>query len=180
VGLVWQGSEESRLTCPIVLLRILLSLAVWHQDADLTPEARSALYAPVVATICRVARTPQEQAWLAAQAYAETRLAAYVIQGRCHAGPPGARCDEGRATTEWQAHGHCTAAWTAPTLDERRDAGARCALRTARHGLTVCGIEGAFGFQTGRPLCSGPWIERNAVPRVRLYRWIFSRMEASR
>lgn len=165
------------MTCPIVLLRILLSLAVWHQDADLSREARSALYAPVVETICRVGRTPQEQAWLATQAYSETTLAKYVIEGRCADGPPGIRCDEGRATTEWQAHGHCTAAWTAPTLEERREAGAQCAIRTARHGLTVCGLLGSFGFQTGRPLCSGRWIERNAVPRVQLYKWILSKMQ---
>jgi hypothetical protein len=35
-------------TCPIVLLRILLSLAVWHQDADLSPDARAELERTVV------------------------------------------------------------------------------------------------------------------------------------
>jgi hypothetical protein len=164
------------LTCPVVLLRVLLSLAVWHQDADLSPDARSALYRPVAEAICRVSRTTQEQAWLAAQAYSETTLAAYVIEGRCADGPPGIRCDEGRATTEWQVHRFCIAAWTAPTLDERREAGARCALKTARRGLTVCGVAGAFGFQTGRRVCEAPWLE----PRVRLYRWILSRIEAQR
>ena len=36
------------MTCPIVLLRILLSLAVWHQDADLSPDARAELERTVV------------------------------------------------------------------------------------------------------------------------------------
>jgi hypothetical protein len=86
--------------------------------------------------------------------------------------PAGSRCDEGRATGVYQVHGHCRNAWTAPTHDERLDAGARCAVRGARHGSTVCGIRGAFGFQTGTRVCSGNWIE----PRVRLYRLILGRM----
>jgi hypothetical protein len=158
--------------CYAILLRILLALPVWHQDADLSPDARAELYRPVAASICRVGKTPQEQAWLAAQAYSETKLAKAVLEGRCADMPAGSRCDEGRATGVYQVHGHCRNAWTAPTHDERLDAGAKCALRTAKYGVTMCGLAGSFGFQTGRRVCAGDWIG----PRVRLYRLILGRM----
>jgi hypothetical protein len=158
--------------CFEALLAILLSLAVWNGDAALSPESRTVLYSPTIDAICRVGKTPQEQAWLAAQAYSETHLASYVLTERCSAGPVGSRCDAGLATGPWQLHLHCRDAWKATTYQERLDAGARCAVRGARHGSTVCGIRGAFGFQTGIRVCSGNWIE----PRVRLYRLILGRM----
>jgi len=162
------------MTCTELTLSVLIMLQPWYQDADMSIDERTDLYRPVAETICRVAKNRSEQAWLMAQAYSESKLAKYVIEGNCASGPPGARCDEGLATSVWQTHRHCVGAWKAGPPEQRRDAAARCAIRTARHGVTVCGIRGAFGFQSGRRICNGSWIER----RVRLYRFVLARLEA--
>lgn len=161
------------MTCIEIILTLFLSLPRWHQDTG-TREARTELYRPTVETVCRVGTNNSERAWLASQAYSETKLARFVLEERCSEGPHGA-CDHGLATGPWQSHGPVEA-WQAATQAERFDAGARWALRHARHGFAVCGAAGSFGFQTGRKVCSGAWI----APRVSLYRLAFQRLEAGR
>jgi hypothetical protein len=154
--------------CLEIILAFWITLPQWHLDhADRA--GRIELYTPVAASICRVARNDTERAWLATQAYAETKLARYVLEERCQDGPPGERCDAGRAIGPWQAHKanptaryqYCTEAWTAPTRAERYDAGARCALLVARTCRTP---EGWFAAQSGRGRCKASWARK----RVRM------------
>jgi hypothetical protein len=148
------------MTCIEIILAFWLTLPQWHLD-DGTLAERAALYLPVAASVCRVARNDTERAFLATQAYAETKLAKLVILERCHEMPAGVRCDEGRATGPWQPHKWCSEAWTAPTRAERYDAGARCALLVARTCRTP---EGWFAAQSGRGRCKASWARK----RVRM------------
>jgi hypothetical protein len=146
-------------TCAYLVLLALLRLAPWYQDVGDSFQARSELYYPVAVAICAVASNDTERAFLAWQAYQETRLARYVLEERCHDGPPGVRCDAGLATGPWQMHAWCTGAWTG-TQQARLEAGARHALRLARRCRTP---EGWFAAQSGRASCSAPWA-RQRVP----------------
>jgi hypothetical protein len=125
-------------------------------DASASTEQRIAIYTPVAASICRVARNDMERAFLARQTYAETKLSEAVLHEECHLLGKLA-CDAGRAIGPWQAHRYCADAWTAPTLAERYDAGARCALRLARACRTP---EGWFAAQSGRAQCKAAWARK--------------------
>jgi hypothetical protein len=133
--------------CVAGILGVWLSLAPWYGDRHDSPEAREALYRPVAVAICKATEDPGERAFLGSQAYHETRLARYVLEGRCHDGPVGARCDDGRARGPWQVHRWCRAAWReTETAAARRVAAATCVLRGWRYGLRRWGSP-AGGFQ---------------------------------
>lgn len=147
------------MTCISLILLAWLVLPPWYQDADDSFQERAELYYPVAAAICSVAQNETERAFLAWQAYEETKLARYVIESRCSDGPPGVRCDEGQATGPWQQHRWCSGAWDG-SRSERLEAGARCALRLARRCRTP---EGWFAAQSGGTSCSASWA-RDRVP----------------
>jgi hypothetical protein len=119
--------------------------------ADPAPEDRARLYRPVAVAISAVAKNRTEAAALVALAYAETRLARYVLDGYCAQGPVGARCDGGRARGAWQNWSHCKALWAVPeNHPSRHIEGARCAIRLLRAGRQQCGdLAGAFGVYAG-------------------------------
>jgi hypothetical protein len=148
------------LTCVDLLLLALLRLAPWYQDVDDSFQQRAELYYPVAVAICAVALNDTERAFLARQAYEETKLARYVLEERCQDGPAGVRCDEGLATGPWQVWGYCKRAWTATYYEERLAAGAACSLRLARMCRTP---EGWFAAQWGGRECVSP-LARKRVP----------------
>jgi len=148
------------MTCIAIVLRTILTLQLWAADASVPIAHRVALYIPVAEAICAVAPdSPAKQAWLMTQTEAETHLAVYVLEDRCETGPPGARCDEGKATGPWQNHGWCRAAWDkSATAVERFTAGAKCALYGWREGHP------ARSFQNQKN--AGPveaWVKRRVV-----------------
>lgn len=118
----------------------------------LTPGVRD-----VAAVVESVTADQRERAMLVALGWHESRLAAYVLEGRCQDGPKGARCDAGRARGPWQVHRWCRAAWAAPDGSaEALRAGAVCALKALRHHGARCAgeartvLDGAFsGYATG-------------------------------
>jgi hypothetical protein len=102
---------------------------------------------PVAVAIAQAARSREEAALLVAQGWHESRWAAYVLEGRCQDGPPGARCDEGRARGPWQVWHYCRATTTAGE--------ARCVLATARLAVARCGSwDGAFAALAGKGGCA--------------------------
>jgi hypothetical protein len=155
------------MTCIEIILAFWLSLPVWYGDRHETTEQRLALWTPVAETICRIATADADRARAATQAYFEgARLARYVIEGRCHDGPPGCRCDEGMAWGVWQVHRWCGRAWnkSLPTR-ERRDAALRCALQAGHSGLRSCrGDQGWFSGQWSLH-CTYRWAVRAAMAR---------------
>lgn len=127
------------------ILALLLALPAYHGDHE-TAEQRQSRLAPYAAGIARHARSSDERAALMAVAWHETRLAAYVTEGRCHEGPPGQRCDNGKARGPWQLHGWCKA--TSP------DGEAECAARMLRHFRSRCGSWArAFGAYASGGTC---------------------------
>ncbi len=82
----------------------------------------------------------------------ESHYARYVGDGRCHDGPRGARCDNGRSRTYWQAQERfCPAAWAHPQGSPAElTAAAWCAARALSVGHRFCGDwAGAFGRYAG-------------------------------
>lgn len=171
--------------CTAFVLSLLLDLQVWYQDVDNSVETRTRRLEPIAAIICAATSNPREQAFLILQGDHETHYAKYVLEERCSDGPKGARCDNGLATSPWQVHKWCRAAWpprggassrgSAPTAPvgrllnsnhrfQRFLGAARCALQTFRAGLARCGtLEGAFHAQLGIADCSRPlWTVRRA------------------
>jgi hypothetical protein len=144
-----------------LILAALLAFPAYHGDHE-TGEAREARLAPYAAGIASHARTADETAALVAIAWHETRLAAYVTDGRCHEGPAGQRCDNGRARGPWQLHGWCKA--TTP------DGEAECAARLLRYARARCGSwSRAFGaYASGGRCYDMP--EREATRRAVLAR----------
>ncbi len=120
-----------------------------HADG---PADRARLYRPVAAAIAEVSRNHTEAAALVALGYSETAFARYVLDGYCHQGPAGARCDGGRARGAWQVWSHCRPLWAGPeNAPSRHLDGARCAIRLLRAGRVRCGtLRGAFGVCAGR------------------------------
>lgn len=135
------------------ILAVLLSLPQYRGDlhADPTPEDRARLLRPVAEAIAEVSKNRTEAAALIALAKHETNLARYVLDGYCHQGPAGARCDGGMARGAWQVHRWCRELWAGPeSAPGRHLAGARCAIRLLRHGRAQCGtLAGAFGVYAG-------------------------------
>jgi hypothetical protein len=107
-----------------LILAALLAFPAYHGDHE-TGEAREARLAPYAAGIARHARTADEAAAMVAIGQHESRWAAYVTDGRCHEGPAGQRCDNGRARGPWQLHGWCKA--------KTPDGEAECAARLLRY-----------------------------------------------
>jgi hypothetical protein len=116
------------------VLAAALSLSQYVGDKVETPEQRSTLYRPVAEAIAEVARTNVEASMLIALAFHESGFARFVIEGRCADGPPGQRCDGGKARGVFQLHqSACPDAWklqdgSAPAIR----AEAHCAIRLLR------------------------------------------------
>jgi hypothetical protein len=152
---------------PAAILSAMLSLPPAALDRSESVEQRTALFLPVAEAIARVSRSDRQAALLIAQAWEDTKLARYVLEGRCHDGPVGQRCDNGKARGPWQVHKWCTAT----TLDGE----ARCALRAASSGMDRCRghaqspVHGAFAGLAARD-CSWPGADR----RVGTYRSVLS------
>ncbi len=140
------------------VLAAALSLAVYTGDRAETADEREALLTPVAYEISTVARTPSEGAFLVALAFHESGFARYVIEGRCSDGPPGQRCDGGKARGVFQLHkAACRAAWAEPAGSRSSlRAEATCALSLLRWGGQQCREHaltpaiGAFGMYAGR------------------------------
>lgn len=167
------------MTCIDIVLRFWLGLAPWYLDVGESPEQRAELYRPAADAVCTVGRTPLERAYLAAQTYAETRLARYVLEDRCEDGPVGARCDGGLATGPWQVRAWCREAWTG-SEPSRLKAGAACSLRMFRWGYRRCETDRleerlAAGFAAnggGSTRCGAPW----AGKRVSMLQTVWARL----
>lgn len=140
------------------LLAVLLALPVYMGDGE-SGESREARLDPWARAIAAEARTPDEAAALVAVGQLESRWAEYVTEGRCHEGPAGQRCDNGRAKGPYQLHGWCTA------TDPRGQTA--CAARMLRWARSRCGSwERAFGaYASGGRCYAMP--EREAL-RVRV------------
>lgn len=122
------------------VLAAMLAQPTWYQDVEETPEARADLLRPVAMAVTLATEDPTEQAALVALGWHESRWARYVIEGRCHDGPSGARCDNGRAVSPWQVWAvACPPAHTLPpdhpVVNERA---AACAVRLLRGGRSRC------------------------------------------
>jgi hypothetical protein len=113
-----------------VTLAAMLSLAPWVGDAGESPEAREARLAPYARAVDAATGSLALRAALVALAWHETKMARYVTEGRCHDGPPGQRCDNGKARGPWQLHGWCKA--TTPEGE------AVCAAGMLSYMLTRC------------------------------------------
>lgn len=136
------------------VLAAMLSLAPYTADRAATADEREALLQPLAYEISMVSRTPSEGALLVAVAFHESGFARYVLTGHCSEGPPGQRCDGGKARGPWQLHRQaCPAAW-GPTGDLRTEA--TCALALLRWGGQQCRehartpVLGAVGMFAGR------------------------------
>lgn len=161
------------------ILSALLSLAPAWTDRDASAEERVALLEPVAEAIAAVARTPEDAAALTALAWHESRLARYVVEGRCSDGPRGARCDNGRARTPWQVHSWCRAAFSVAEPESLR-AGAECALRHlhwAAHRCALQSLDVVQGMFSGYRSGSCAWSP--AKERVATYRRVLRRLEAA-
>ena len=158
------------MTCPSIILAAWALLPTWYGDRHESAETRDAHRLPVAEAICRATTDAKERRFLAAQAYAETTLAKYVIEDRCSDGPVGARCDQGRATGLWQIHpnqNECSRrAWDRSLpASERHLAGAQCALANWRYGVARCKTDaGGFASQAGGiPMCNAAWARRRVA-----------------
>jgi len=118
----------------MAVIAAAMSLSQYVGDRLETPEQRSALYRPVAEAIAEVSRTDAEASLLVALAYHESRLARFVIEGRCADGPRGQRCDGGKARGVFQLHqSACPEAWVLEDgSTESMRAEARCAIRLLR------------------------------------------------
>ena len=152
-----------------VILLALLALPQYAADRDDSPEARCELYRPVAVAIAETARTPEQAAALITQAWHETRLARYVLEGRCQDGPRGARCDPDkhgvpRARGPWQL-------WRAACKADDLRGQAKCVLGTMQLGLARCASwAGAFYALRGHWAC-GEDAAREQTMRGVLARW---------
>lgn len=133
-------------------------------DRDEPAEARAMRLARVDAAIRKAANgDPYIAKALRVHGRFETHFARYVGEGRCHEGPVGSRCDEGRARTYFQVwETTCPAAWAEPqgSVAELEQA-AVCAARILRAGRARCKTaEGMFAAMWGQGRCR---LERAAV-----------------
>lgn len=125
------------------VLAVMLRQPPWSGDVAETPQQRRALYAPVAQTIADASTDTQEMAALATLAWHETRLARYVLEGRCKDGPASAQCDQGHARGPWQVWPWCKDAYRyADGSAESRRAEARCALQMLGWGRKMCADKG--------------------------------------
>lgn len=122
------------------ILAVMLSQPTWHGDMAETPEQRADLLRPVAMAIELATEDQTEQAALISLGWHESRFARYVIEGRCQDGPPGARCDNGRARSPWQLwRRSCPSAWELAEDDPRAmERSAACAARLLRGARGRC------------------------------------------
>lgn len=157
------------------VLSAMLSLPEYSGDKGQSPEARRQLYTPVAAVIREVSRSRSEEALLVALAEHESGFARFVIEGRCSEGPPGQRCDGGKARGVFQLHqAACPAAWKHPEgSPESMALEAGCAIRLLRWGGAQCKdhaltpIHGALGVYAGRG-CDWRGSEKRVVTMTKL------------
>lgn len=117
----------------VVILKVLLQQPIWHEDVR-----DEKLLMPVAEAISEVSSSVDEAAALISDAVKESHLARYVIEGRCQDGPPGQRCDNGRARGPWQVHNWCK--------KEGLRGEAQCTLNILRMGLSQCHHQWAGAF----------------------------------
>lgn len=145
------------MTCIQAILTLWLAQPQCWLDRHESVAQRSELYRPVAAAVCAATEGVNGRAFLARQAYEETKLCRAVVEFRCRDMPAGQRCDDGAATTVWQIHRWCPKAWSG-THHDRLLAGAQCALLLAGGGFKRCGTwQGAFAAQRGTGRCKAPW-----------------------
>lgn len=122
------------------ILAVMLAQPTWHGDLAETPEQRADLLRPVALAIELATHDTTEQAALIALGYHESGWARYVLEGRCADGPPGARCDHGRARSPWQLWRRaCPSAWELSEDDPRAlERSAACAVRLLRGARGRC------------------------------------------
>jgi len=166
-----------------VILSVLLGLEPAGTDADEPPEARRARMAEFAGALAVVLEDePEPLHWAAALlsiATHESRLARYVVEGRCAEGPPGARCDwlEGhgpRARGAFQLWSWCRTAWL---LSEPSPAGyvaqGYCALRQAKLAKRRCRtLRGMFSGYRKLSDCAWAGAGQRVETYVRLRRQI--------
>jgi hypothetical protein len=159
------------------ILGAMMALPTWYQDAAEPPEERRALLYLVAESIAEAAGDDRQiAAALIAVGYHESRFARYVVEGRCMDGPPGARCDNGRARGVfqlWQVA--CSSAYQHPagSLASMR-AEARCAANLWRGARGRCRDRhpagddaGAMsGYGRGSVCTWGPGAARAATMRA--------------
>lgn len=153
-------------TTASIILRVLLALPPHQEDTDWP--YRDAELQPLAEAIAQTAKTPQEAAGLVTVAYEESRLARYVGDGRCHEGPPGARCDNGRARGYfqlWQVACPQAYRFKAGTIASLK-AEVVCARRLLVSGYKRCqsvnpagSWAGAFAIYGTGHSCEAPWSE---------------------
>lgn len=134
------------------ILAVLLEQPTYDGDKNDLPDARIALYAPYADAIADVAKDDREAAVLESIALHESHLARYVLENRCSEGPPGERCDNGRARGAWQLHrAACKEAWTLPWGSEKSlRVEAHCVLSLYYYGQHRChSARGAYGIYAG-------------------------------
>jgi hypothetical protein len=136
------------------ILAALMALVPWWGDRNETSEARNARMIPIAEAITTATSDATEQAALITLAWAESKLASYVTEDRCHEGPVGQRCDQGRARGPWQVHHgarkECSIAWelSATSVDGLTHQ-AWCALSRYRFSKHYCSSHGSAGALSG-------------------------------
>ena len=150
-----------------LVLSAMLALPGHRLDAAELPEVRAARLRPHAEGIALAALTVEHAAALVAQAHHETRWAAYVLDGRCHEGPVGERCDNGLSRGAFQVRAWCRA--TTPAGE------AACALSQFRYGWARCGsVAGGYVALAGVRGCE--W--SGAAERVRTFRRVAAVLRA--
>lgn len=166
-------------------LLVLVGFAPSRLDLDESPAVRAGRMDPIAYWCTQFAPTHDELAACLTIPKHETQLARYVQEGRCHDGPPGERCDEGRARGPWQLHRTvCPALWrTLPGSPEALREGARCAVRQWRYARLRCrgrhpggDVQGAFAGYRGGASCSWTGGRNGTAARERTYGWVLSRL----
>ena len=126
------------------VLGVLSSQPTHWSDRDADPSTILASRSELAEAIDAASTEPSDRAALTTLAIHESRLALYVLQGRCADGPKGA-CDNGRAFGPWQLH----ATRDVPVIPEAIDEQAVIALKRWRSHRKRCLVHGAAGAFTG-------------------------------
>lgn len=129
-----------------LILSAMLSLPQYVADRGDTQEARAALLKPYAEAVADVSRGNRWKASaLIALMWHESRLARYVVEGRCLDGKPGQQCDKDPRTGQPRARGAtqvwrwCTEAWRHPAGSWESIRGeVACASRMLSAGLQRC------------------------------------------
>lgn len=155
------------------VLVAMLELPHYVADRHEPESVRAELLRPYAEEVSFQARTPEEAARVIAAGQHESGFARYVLEGRCAEGPPGQRCDDGKARGFAQLHlAACRDAHAQPVNTRLSIAlEVRCVFRQLRAAEQRCAgraltpLHGAFAGYAGRP-CN--W--RGADARVKTAR----------